>query len=283
MTSRGVVMFAHNNATVDYVKQAIFAAMQVKKYLSLPVTLITSDQIHLNTKYKTQATVFDTVIAVPESHTTQTRDFHNGVDTKVNDLWKNHLRSTAFTLSPYDETIVMDTDYIVGNTNLLKCFHSKEDFLIHQKSIYINYFYKSEWKIKYISEIGMEMYWATVFYFKKTEKVCQLFDLIAHVKDNWDYYRFIWQITEINFRNDYAFSMAIHMLNGNNKGAWPRNLPDSLYYITDRDKADSFNEGRWQLSLCTGSSYIKTVAQQVNLHVMNKFSLDAIISKEISI
>lgn len=283
MSSQGVVMYAHNNATVDYVKQAVFAAMQVKKHLGLPVTLITSSQTHLNTKYKTQATVFDSVITVPEFHTTQTRDFHNGVESKINDIWKNHLRSTAFTLSPYDETIVMDTDYIVGNSNLLKCFHSKEDFLIHQKSIYINYFNKLEWKIKYISDTGMEMFWATVFYFKKTKKVGQLFDLIAHVKDNWKYYRFIWQITETNFRNDYAFSMAIHMLNGNAKGSWPRNLPDSLYYITDRDKADSFHEGKWQLSLCAGESYIKTTAQHVNLHVMNKFSLDDIISKEIAV
>jgi len=281
MSSQGVVMFAHNNDTVDYVKQSIFSAIQVKKYLKKPVTLITSNTEHLHTQYKKYSQVFDTVITVTEPLIFQNRDFYNGAETKINDLWKNHLRSTAYKLSPYDETIVMDTDYIVGNQNLLKCFQSKEDFLIHQQSIYINYFNKPEWKIKYISDTGMEMYWATVFYFKKTDRVREMFELIAHIKEHWAYYRFIWQIPEQNFRNDFAFSMAIHMLNGNSKGSWPRRLPDSLYYITDRDRADSFNQGRWQLSLFTGSAYMKTAAQNINLHVMNKFSLDHIINQEI--
>ncbi len=283
MTSQGIVMFAHNNNTVDYVKQAIFSAMQVKKYLKKPVTLITSNQEHLKLHYKNHRQVFDTVIAVQESPTFQIKDFYDGAEKKIQDLWKNHLRSTAYELSPYDETIVMDTDYIVGNTNLLKCFLSKEDFLIHQKSIYVNYFNHAEGKIKYISDTGIEMYWATVFYFKKTDRVRKLFDFIQHIKDHWTYYRFVWQIPEQNFRNDYAFSIAIHELQGNRKGHWPQSMPDSLYYITDRDKADSFNQGKWQLSLCAGINYVKTSAQSINLHVMNKFSLDSIIDKEILI
>jgi hypothetical protein len=282
MKSQGIVMFAHNNETVDYVKQAIFAAVQIKKHLRLPVTLITSNQAHLNNKYKKQSTVFDQVIDISEHQTLQTRDFYNGMEHKIKDVWKNHLRSTAYELTPYDETIVMDTDYIVGNDNLLRCFHSKEDFLIHQKSIYINYFNQPEWKIKYISETGMEMYWATVFYFKKTPRVQQLFALIAHIKNHWDFYRFTWQIHEPNFRNDFAFSMAIHMLNGYCKGAWPQRLPDSLYYITDRDKADNFDQDCWTVSLYNTQGYTKTLAKHINLHVMNKFSLDHIIDEEFS-
>ena len=281
MTSQGVLMFAHNNQTVDYIKQSIFAAMQVKKYLQMPVTLITSNQAHLYMHYKKHIKIFDKVIPVEEFDTIQTRDFYNGAENKINDLWKNHLRSTAYELSRYDETIVMDTDYIVGNANLLRCFQSKEDFLIHQKSIYINYFNQSEWKIKYISDTGMEMYWATVFYFKKTQRVCKLFEIINHIKNNWNYYRFVWQISETNFRNDFAFSMAIHILNGHVKSVWPCKIPDSLYYITDRDKTEHFENNRWQLSLFTGSTYVKTAAKNINLHVMNKFSLDNVINKEL--
>jgi len=281
MKSQGVVMFAHNNKIVDYVKQAIFAAVQIKKHLKLPVTLITSNQAHLNTHYKKQATIFDQVIDIKEHSTNQTKDFYNGAEHKIKDQWKNHLRSTAYELSPYDETIVMDTDYIVGNNNLSKCFESNQDFLIHQKSIYINYFNKPEWKIKYISETGMVMYWATVFYFKKTPRVKHLFNLIQHIKDNWDFYRFTWQIHEPNFRNDFAFSMAIHMLNGHQKGVWPQCLPDSLYYITDRDKADKFEQDCWTVSLYNTQGYTKTLAKNINLHVMNKFSLDNIINSGI--
>ena len=35
--TKGVLLFAHNNSTVDYVKQANFCAGQIKKHLDLPV------------------------------------------------------------------------------------------------------------------------------------------------------------------------------------------------------------------------------------------------------
>ena len=88
MTSQGVLMFAHNNQTVDYIKQSIFAAMQVKKYLQMPVTLITSNQAHLYMHYKKHIKIFDKVIPVEEFDTIQTRDFYNGAENKINDLWK---------------------------------------------------------------------------------------------------------------------------------------------------------------------------------------------------
>jgi hypothetical protein len=72
------------------------------------------------------------------------------------------------------------------------------------------------------------------------------------------------------------------MLNGYCKGAWPQCLPDSLYYITDRDKADNFNQDCWTVSLYNTQGYTKTLVKHINLHVMNKFSLDHIIDEEFS-
>ena len=39
--SNGVVLFAFNNSSIDYIKQAIYCAKNVKKYLNLPVQLVT--------------------------------------------------------------------------------------------------------------------------------------------------------------------------------------------------------------------------------------------------
>ena len=44
---KGVVLFAFNNNTIDYVKQAIYCAKRIKKYLGLSVQLITDDKDHL--------------------------------------------------------------------------------------------------------------------------------------------------------------------------------------------------------------------------------------------
>ena len=42
MKSRGVVLFAHNNELINYVRQAVFCAKQITMHLKLPVTLVSS-------------------------------------------------------------------------------------------------------------------------------------------------------------------------------------------------------------------------------------------------
>jgi len=280
MSNQGVVMFAYNNNTIDYIKQSIFAAVQVKKILNLPVSLVTSaqDSVHLHNKFKKYSTVFQHVIINNDNTQSQLRDFYNGALNKISDQWHNQLRSSAYALTPYEETLVMDTDFIIGNKNLLKCFHSKQDFLINQHAKYINRQHKPEYQIENMSDTGIKMYWATVFFFRKTPRVQKLFELIAHIKLNWAYYRFIWTIHEKNFRNDYAFSMALHEINHKQRSFWPQQLPDSLFYITDRDVAVSFKDNRWHLQLITAEGLLDTSAANINLHVMNKFSLDGIIN-----
>ena len=276
--TQGIVFFAHNNQHVDYVKQAVFSATQAKKHLNKSVTLITSNKKHLYQHYAKHAKVFDNIIEVDDYKTSQTKNFNDGPNHIINDHWKNHLRSTAYELSPYDETIVMDTDYIICNKNLLKCFQTKEDLLIHKKAVYLNYYNKIDHMVTTLSDSSIDMYWATVFYFKKTPKIKKLFELIAHVKENWDFYRFINQIIEPAFRNDYAFSIAIHILNGYQKDIWPYALPDKLYYVTDKDIPESFNEDAWTFLLYNSDkSVFKTVSKDINVHIMNKLSLDRII------
>jgi hypothetical protein len=43
MMSRGVLMYAHNNSEIDYLKIACANALMVQKNLGVPVTLITDD------------------------------------------------------------------------------------------------------------------------------------------------------------------------------------------------------------------------------------------------
>ena len=42
--SNGVLCFANNNGKVDYLKQAIFLAERVKKYLDVPISLATANK-----------------------------------------------------------------------------------------------------------------------------------------------------------------------------------------------------------------------------------------------
>jgi len=120
MHDKGVLLHAHGRQPIDYISQAIFCASQIKKFLQLPVALVTSEK---NISEK----CFDYIIEVEASNTKQTRTFIDEDESKEV-VWDNHSRIDSFALTPFEETIVMDTDMIVGNSNLLKCFESQHDF-----------------------------------------------------------------------------------------------------------------------------------------------------------
>ena len=281
--TKGVILFANNNDEIDYVRQAIFCAKNIKKHLNLPVSLITDSEKHLQTKYSHLIDIFDKVISAEKSQVYQRKTFRDGRQVSKKLQWNNFNRSDAYNLTPYDETIVMDTDYIVGNDLLLNCFKLDNDFMIWKDSLYINPHGKP-WEIRYVSDTSIEMYWATVFYFKKNKKMETFFELLKYIKENWNYYRWIYQISGKNFRNDFAFSIAIHIMNGFESNThWPADPPGSLYYIFDRDLVEDFKDNGFTF-LCTlpndKSKYSVATTKDLNVHVMNKIGLERLIERQ---
>jgi hypothetical protein len=47
----GALIFAQNNAQVDYVKLAIFAASRITKFLNIPVSIVTDNTEYLLKNY----------------------------------------------------------------------------------------------------------------------------------------------------------------------------------------------------------------------------------------
>ena len=60
--SKGVVLFAQNNHTIDYVKQAIFCAKKIKKHLNLSVAIATDNVEYLETTYPYYKKYIDDVV-----------------------------------------------------------------------------------------------------------------------------------------------------------------------------------------------------------------------------
>ena len=171
----------------------------------------------------------------------------------------------------------MDTDYIVENSTLIKAFQTKEDFLINYDAQHIDFESKMTSEMKYISDTGIKMCWATVFYFKKVGRVKNLFTLIDHIKQHWSFYRFRYQLLQNTYRNDFAFAIALHILNGHMKSDWPIQLPIKLFYITDRDKIVSYKDSTWKVKLQGG---LDCKIKDMNIHVMNKIGLAKVIKDE---
>lgn len=275
--TQGVLLFAQNNASVDYIKQAVFCAKKIKEHMKLPVALATDNPKYLQEKYPYYERYIEHVIPLDYYETTQKRTFRDGTMSHRSLDWKNHNRSTCYDITPFEETIVMDTDFIVNNDILLHAFEMNENFLIYRHINDLNMDRPDDYRFDKISDRSIDMFWATVFYFKKSESMKFFFDLIEHIKEDWHFYRIIYQIPNINFRNDFAFSIAIHMLNGFQRTDWPKLLPGKLWFTSDNDILVKMNGNSYTFLLDKKNwkgHYHAGSIKDANIHILNKFSLE---------
>ena len=278
--TKGAFLIARNNSHIDYVKQAVFLAKRIKKYLNIPVTVATDSADYLKDSFDIQ--VFDQIISLDYTNESNLRYFFDGALTKKTASFKNNNRASVYDLSPYDETLLMDTDYIISNSLLKTVFDSSADFLIYKKSNDIAKV-RDECEFDRISDTSVDFYWATVVYFRKTDTNRTFFNLVSHIEQEWNHYRRVYQITSSLFRNDFAFSIAIHIMNGFQSGNFAQQLPGSMMYTTDKDVLYKMTEDE-MMFLIEKKDYLgeytalKTKGQTI--HVMNKQSLNRIIDEE---
>ena len=278
--SKGAFLIARNNGHIDYVKQAVFLAKRIKKYLDIPVTVATDSVNYLKDTFDIE--VFDQIISLDYTNESNPRYFFDGALSKKTASFKNANRANVYDLSPYDQTLLMDTDYVISNSLLKEVFDSSADFLIYKKSNDIAKV-RDESEFDKISDTSVDFYWATVVFFRKTDTNRVFFDLIKHIEQEWNHYRRVYQINSGLFRNDFAFSIAVHIMNGFQTGNFAQQLPGSMMYTTDKDILYKLDQDE-MMFLVEKKDYLgeytalKTKGQTI--HVMNKQSLNRIIDEE---
>ena len=195
--SRGVLLFAFNTKTVDYVSIADNSAKLITKNLNLPITLITD-------KNSTPTFDYNNILYIDSP----THNYRILKDKGIVE-WKNQNRYAAYYLSPYHETILLDCDYLVLDTTLTKIFDTDFDYKLQYKMQTSNGLDVSE-----MGPISLPLVWATTVFFRKTKKSELLFSLVRKIQRNYSYYRLLFGVRDASYRNDFAFSMANIILNG---------------------------------------------------------------------
>jgi hypothetical protein len=281
--TKGVLLFAQNNSKIDYIKQAQFCASRIKEHLGLPVCLATDNTNLLETNYKNYKEYFDNIIQIDRVNTGNRKRFSDGIyGRKITLEWFNYSRIDAYDITPYDETIVMDTDVLISNNVLLECFENDQTFMIAKESKDIRVTSpRATRALKWIGDHSIEMVWATLFYFKKNKEVEMLFRLMQHIRENYNYYRLTFAITETKYRNDFVFAMAIHIINGRKKEQWPHSMPGNLWHTLDLDHLVSVDGNELKFLLENEYEYYPANVSGLNVHVMNKFSLSRIVNEYI--
>jgi len=272
--SKGVLLFAQNNAEIDYLQLAISAAQRVHKFLDVPVTLVTDNRDYLVKTYPDKIEIFDNIIDI-KTKLSQKRHFYDGSMTTNVLAWNNFTRADAFDITPYDETLLIDVDYLINSTVLNAVWGSEDDMAIYKSSYDL-----AQWRdvssFQYINQYSIPFYWATVFYFKKTASSQSFFKIIQHIRQNWSYYRMLYSVESKTFRNDFAFSIAIHLLNNNSAGSTVSNLPGKLYYTVDKDVLVGVKDTTLTFLVEKEKyhgEYTLLQTNKLDVHVMNKYSL----------
>lgn len=193
----GVLLFAHNNSHYDYYSMAKHCCERVKHFLNLSVTLVTDKETFNNDTNHN----FDNILFVEPNFDNQIR----------NKTWINKGRHRAYELSPYDNTLLLDVDYVINSDQLLKVFDFVTDICAHNTVQYVNYY---EYKQEFLSNYSHQTFWATVVCFKKTNKAKQVFDCMEMIENNYRHYGQIHNFIPNQYRNDYSLTLALDIVNG---------------------------------------------------------------------
>lgn len=172
--SKGFVVLAQNTETVDYVMQAYALALSIQysQKTEKLISIITNDPVPDDYK-----SVFDNIIPIPWN------------DSAIESEWKVENRWKIYHASPYDETIVLDTDMLMvediiiwweycSNHDLKFCKKIKN---YKQETVIDTYHRKT-----FVANNLSGPYFA-LHYFKKSELAHQFYKVLEFVSTNWEW------------------------------------------------------------------------------------------------
>jgi len=273
----GAVIIAQNNQLIDYTKLAVFSASRVKKYLGIPVSLITDNVQWLSEEYPNHP--FENVIEIPFYDVFSMKEFNDGSFSASTHEWKNLSRPKVYELSPYDKTLVIDSDYIICSDNLKNALDLDYHLQIYKTSLDLAYL-RNTGEFDRINCYSIPFYWATTFIFQKNLVTESFFNLVSYIQTNWLYFRSLYNIQSPAFRNDFAFSIAIHIMNGKTNGEFAIDLPGKMNFLLDKDFLMSIDNDKIKFLVSKKDhygEYILGSTKGLDVHVMNKQSLTRVI------
>lgn len=269
----GVVIYAHNSRYIDYAVTAIVSGSLAKKNLQVPVTLITDastiDWMKTSGVYNKAESLFDSIIEVIRPETENQRIIFDCFKSQ-NVPFINSNRSSVWELTPYDRTLLIDSDYLIFNNSLNEYWQIDQDLLMSPR---MNDIRGDRFGIldTWVSETGIQLYWATTVLFTKNDYTKIFFDLVQHIKENYFLYSEIYRFNPKTFRNDIAFSIAKHIVDGFETQE-KNNLPE-LLTVQDKDTIVDINDNNITVLIKdpmkdVGMNMAKISKQ--NVHMMNK-------------
>lgn len=172
--SKGFFVVAQNSKSTNYVEQAYALALSIKASQTevTKISVMTNDPVPK--KYRS---AFDQVIDIPWT------------DIAYNQEWKIENRWKIFHATPYDETIVLDTDMLLLDdiSDWWKyCSNYDLKFCNRVKNYKQEIFYKDPYHRLAFNNNGLTNPYFALHYFKKTDPALEFYKALQFVSLNWE-------------------------------------------------------------------------------------------------
>lgn len=280
LQEKGICIFAYNNEKIDYVKLSIICSLLTKVHLNLPVALITDNYTlnYIENYFNNELidSCFDYIISEnitlePNKRTHKDSPWYEFVAP-----FYNSNKHKIFQLSPFNQTLLIDSDYLILSNTLKNIFDQNLNIccFTHAKTI------RNELPLPneiFLNPIGLKMLWSTVLYFTK-DKVNQLFfDMWEHVKENYDYYQMLYNFPRALYRTDYAITIANHILSGRYGNSFIYE-PTQKFMFNSMQEDDLVSVNKDSLLFLSNDTKenwkdIAVKWKNQDVHVMNKWAL----------
>lgn len=203
--SRGYIVIAQNTKSVDYLQQAYALALNLKLTQStvnnLTVCVDPATKKLITSKHKK---VFDHIVDIPWNDEAEQADW------KINNKWK------YLYMTPYDETVILDTDMIFPTdvSHWWDILSQRDIWATTKVRTYKGEIVSSDYYRKYFTLNNLPNVYTAFFYFKKCELASELFAMNEIIFQNWQrfFFKYMPKGKPDFLSGDVAFALAMKLL-----------------------------------------------------------------------
>lgn len=287
--TKGFLIHAYNNKELDYGTMALCSALLIKKNLHVNATaLVTSidtfDWLSKTYDKNLIDSAFDKIIVTTVDRNVGQRTFFDTRYSSKKQPYFNTNRCDSYNITPWDQTILLDADYLMLDSSFDFVWNSVEDIMVNKIVKDLADDTVSNIVDSRVNEIGIPLYWATAVYFQKSPRTQAIFELVQFIKENYQFYQYLYRLPPSNyFRNDYAFSIALHLISGGFENDSIKSFPNPIIQIaTENDDFINFKNGSAYFISEKEQGQHRLHKVMTNIHVMNKWSYTRMAKRIIS-
>lgn len=202
--SKGYIVIAQNNNEHDYLEMTYALALSLKATQHENAICVCLDEHTMSLVQDKHRKVFDHIVDIPWN------------DDAGTDNWKIHNKWKYIHMSPFDETIILDSDMVFTHSvdHWWDYLCTKDVWCCTNVKTFRGEDVTSDFYRKKFTELDLPDVYSNFTYFKKTGPAFEFFKMVELIMTHWNVYydKFLKGIGQNWMSADVAFALAVKLL-----------------------------------------------------------------------